>query len=84
MFLYSYLHEVVDIGEVVEGLHPTLMARSTISHPLSTQASVGLGHHHQRMLDTDVTPGARSLVARVTENVVPVGSKTFQSVLVTG
>ena len=84
MFLDSYLHEIVAIGEVVEGLHPTLMARISISHPLSAEASFGLGRIHQRLLDTDVTPGARSLMARVTDNVFPVGSKTFQSVLVTG
>ena len=84
MILDRYIHEIVDIGEVVENLHPTLMARITISHPPSAQASFGLGRLHQRLLDTDVTPGARSLTARVTGNVVPVGSKIFQSVLVTG
>ena len=84
MFLDSYLHEIVDIGEVVEGLHPTLMARITISHPPSAQASFGLGRLHQRLFDTNVTPGTRSLMARVTDNMVPVGSKTLQSVLVTG
>ena len=83
MFRDSYLHEIIDIGEVVEGLNPTLMARIIISHPPSAQASFGLGRLHHRLLDTDVTPVARSLMARVMDNVVPVDSKTFQSVLVT-
>ena len=75
MFLDSYLHEIVDIGEVVESLHSTLMTRITISHPPSAQASFGPGRLHQLLLDTNVTLGARSLMTRVTDNVVPVGSK---------
>ena len=43
MFLDSYLHEVVDIGEVVEGQHSTLMARNIISNSPSSQTSVGYG-----------------------------------------
>ena len=84
MFLESYLHEVIDIGEVFEGLHPTLMAIITISHPPSAQASFRLGRLHQRLLDTDSMPGARPLMAMVTDNVVLIGSNIFQSVLVTG
>ena len=74
MFIDSYLHEVVHIGEVIESLYPALVARITISHPPSAQSSFRLYCLHQCLLDTDVTSGARPVMTRVTNNVVPLGS----------
>ena len=37
MFLDTFLHTLVDIGEVVEGVHPAFVARITIPHPPSAQ-----------------------------------------------
>ena len=74
IFIDSYLHEVVHIVEVIEGLYPALVARSTISHPSSAQSSFQFGWLHQYLLDTDVTPDAIPVMTRVTNNVVPLGS----------
>ena len=37
MFLDTLFHAIIDIGKVVEGLYPTLVARITIAHPPSAQ-----------------------------------------------
>ena len=39
MFLDTFLHALVDSGEVVEGLYPALVARITIPHPPSAQTT---------------------------------------------
>ena len=53
MFLDTLFH--VDIGKVIEGLYPALVARITIPHPPSAQPLLRFGRLHQSLLNTDVT-----------------------------
>ncbi|KAF3859148.1 hypothetical protein F7725_021547 [Dissostichus mawsoni] len=39
MFLDTFLHALVDIGEVIKGEHPALVTRITVSHPPSAQST---------------------------------------------
>ena len=55
MFLDTLFYAVVDIGKVIEGLYPALVARITIPHPPSAQPIFRLGRLHQSLLNTDVT-----------------------------
>ena len=56
MFLDILFHAVVDVGKVIEGLYPGLVARITIPHPPSAEPIFRLGRLHQSLLNTDVTP----------------------------
>ena len=77
MFLDTLFHAVVDIGKVIEGLYPALVARITIPqlNPSSDLAafislcSIQMSHH----------PGTRPFMTRVMDNMVPMGCKMFKN-----
>ena len=83
MFLDTLFYAVVDIGKVIEGLYPALVARITIPHPPSAQPIFRLGRLHQSLL-TQMShhPGTRPFITRVMDNMVPMGCKTFKNFLV--
>ena len=82
MFLDAFFYALVDIEEVVDGLYPALLARITIPHSPSAQPTFRLGRLHQFLLHIDVTPGARPFMARVMNNMAPMGCETFKGLLV--